>query len=133
MDRVLDDLEDRLEAVKGSDKKLKHIISRHIELYANNTAEAKLLLHEVHCLPAKYLKIMIEKEKGYFQIVSKIIPELIHNAVTGKKLIVLTFSLFGMCNWIYSWYDPKGSVNRHELSEMIYEVFTCVLKGFHQR
>jgi AcrR family transcriptional regulator len=131
MDLVLEDLEDRVEAVKGSDKKLKYVISRHIELYANNTAEAKVLLHEAHCLPAKYLKIVIEKEKRYFQIVSKIIPELIHNAVTGKKLTVLTFSLFGMCNWIYSWYDPKGSVKRHELSEMIYEVFTCGLKGFH--
>ncbi|MBW1707863.1 MAG: hypothetical protein JRJ86_22340 [Deltaproteobacteria bacterium] len=31
-----------------------------------------------------------------------------------------------MCNWIYSWYDPKGAISPENLSKMIWTVF---LKG----
>jgi hypothetical protein len=27
-------------------------------------------------------------------------------------------------NWIYSWYNPKGTIKPDELSQLIYEVFT---------
>jgi hypothetical protein len=43
---------------------------------------------------------------------------------------VLTFLLFGMCNWINSWYDPKGAVTAEELSERIFAVFLDGVRNF---
>ena len=37
--------------------------------------------------------------------------------------VLFTFLLFGMCNWIYSWYHPRGPVSPEELSAIIYDLF----------
>ena len=36
---------------------------------------------------------------------------------------VAVYTLFGMMNWIYTWYDPKGSVGVEELAESICRLF----------
>ena len=71
MDLVVEGLEEELKKIDNGFSRIQFIISRHIELYNKNTAEAKGLLHEAHNLPAKHFKIVAEKEKRYFQIVAR--------------------------------------------------------------
>jgi AcrR family transcriptional regulator len=123
MDLVLEDLEEDLKKSEGSLSRIQFIICRHLELYTNNMDEAKTLLHEAHLLPPKYLKAINEKEKTYFQIVAAELSDFLGNNVPKDRLTAITFSLFGICNWIYSWYNPKGSLTYHELSEIIYNIF----------
>ena len=129
MDLVIGDLEQDLSHIKESEAKLKFIISRHIELYSNKLFEAKVLLHDAHCLPAKYFKVITEKERKYFQIVSEVLPDFFSNPIPKGEQIAITFTLFGMCNWIYSWYEPKGSVTPQKLSDLIHDIF---LKGLRR-
>ena len=129
MDLVIGDLEQDLSHIKESEAKLKFIISRHIELYSNKLFEAKVLLHDAHCLPAKYFKVITEKERKYFQIVSGVLPDFFSNPIPKGEQIAITFTLFGMCNWIYSWYEPKGSVTPQKLSDLIHDIF---LKGLRR-
>jgi AcrR family transcriptional regulator len=124
MDLILGRVDEGLNQIRDADEKLKFIISKHIELYSDNMAEAKVLLHEAHCLPPKKFKAIAEKERQYYRIVSSILPTFIHERVSKDRLPALTFSLFGMCNWIYSWYNPKGPVTPEELSDIIYNIFT---------
>ena len=130
MDLVLEDLEQHLSHLEATNDKLKFIISRHIELYSNNLAEGKVLLHETHCLPKKYYRTIAEKERCYYQIVAGVLKDLFPNLVPKGKLTAVTFILFGMCNWIYSWYDPKGSVTPQELAEIIYKLFLRGVRNF---
>lgn len=130
MDEVLENLEEELNRIDGREEKLRFIVSRHIELYAKNQAEAKVLLHEAHCLPSKYFKLVAGKERKYYKIVSAVLPKLFKEPIPKGRLTALTFILFGMCNWIYSWYDPKGYVNPQKLSEMIYNIFLRGLRGY---
>ena len=123
MDLVLENLEQEIEHLENNDDRLKHIISRHINLYANNFPEAKVLLHDAHCLPAKYFKIITEKERKYYRIVTEVLKALSNKPLPKDQLTTLTFTLFGMCNWIYSWYDPKGSVIPQKLAETIWTIF----------
>ena len=131
MDLILDGLESGLTKIEGGSSKMQFIISRHIDLYTGNLAEAKTLLHEAHCLPSKYYKKIAEKETTYYRIVTDVLSEFLggQSKIGKGKVTSLTFLLFGMCNWIYSWYDPKGSVSPKELSEMIWTVF---LKGVNE-
>lgn len=128
MDLILNGLESELKMIQGGPPKIQFIISRHIELYTGNINEAKTLLHEAHCLPARYYKTIAEKERKYYQIVAGVLKEFLGSRaeIDRARMTSLTFLLFGMCNWIYSWYDPKGSICPQELSEMIWTVF---LKG----
>ncbi len=126
MDLILKDLNEKLSNFETNTLKIKFIISRHIDLYTKNLPEAKTLLKEANCLPKNKFDIIAEKQRRYFQIVSSVVGETVEGPVKKEKITALTFLLFGMCNWIYSWYHPKGSITPQELSDLIYDTF---LKG----
>lgn len=123
-DRILGDLEQKLEQIEDGFSKIRFIISRHIDLYIQNVDESKAFINEKKWLPQKYYKIIKEKEKKYFQIAARVLSDLLGGRIKKGELTALTFTLFGMCTWTYGWYDPKGSVNPKELSEIIYGTFT---------
>lgn len=128
MDLVLEDLESRLQAFENSSSKIQFIIERHIDLYSNHIAEAKTLLHDAHCLSSKHHKQIADKEREYYRIVTEILSEFFEGSggIKREDLKVLAFLLFGMCNWTYHWYDPKGGIKPDKLSRIIWTVF---LKG----
>ena len=123
MDIILDGLEEDLSLIQDPIDKIRHVIKRHICLYSEYPAESKTLLHDTHCLPAKYFKIIADKQRTYFQILASSLPSLFAGTLTNDSLTVLTFSLFGMCNWIYAWYNPKGPVIPQELADIIGDIF----------
>ncbi|MFH1351485.1 MAG: TetR/AcrR family transcriptional regulator [Pseudomonadota bacterium] len=129
MENFLENLED-LDSIDHNEEKLISIISRHIELYAKNTHEGKVLLHDSHCLPKKYYNIIAKKQRTYFKITEGVISSLIGKPVSKGQLTSLTFTIFGMCNWIHSWYDPKGSVTPRGLSEVVSRVFLHGIKAW---
>jgi len=132
MDLILEGLEEDLKGMEGSLEKLQFIISRHIELYRNNLSEARTLLHEAHFLPAGYFRAIFEKERRYYQILMGVLSEMFGGRVPKERLTVVTFTLLGMCNWIYSWYDPEGPVPPEELSEIIYTIFSGGTKAYQE-
>jgi AcrR family transcriptional regulator len=132
MSLVLQDLEHDLEEIKTARKKIQYIIARHIKLYTENPAEAKTLLNEKYRLPKKYRRKIDQKERQYFQIVRKVFVFFFagKQKLPGPQITVITFLLFGICNWIFSWYDPKGAVNSETLSEIIWKIFLNGVDGF---
>jgi AcrR family transcriptional regulator len=132
MNLVLQDLEHDLEEIEPAREKIQYIISRHIRLYTENPAEAKTLLNEKYCLPRKYRRKIDRKEREYFQIVRQVLIIFFRGKqkLPGSRITVITFLLFGACNWIFSWYDPKGAVNSEALSEIIWKIFLNGVDGF---
>ena len=125
----LEGLEVSLSGLRESDEKIKFIVFRHIDHYITHVDSAKTLLNEAFNLPPKYLREVRAMERRYFEIVSGVISDLL-GAKSNKDLVTtLAFTLFGMMNWIYAWYDPKGSMKPKELSQLIYEVFTNGIKN----
>ncbi len=132
LDRVLQDLEHELEEIQNAREKIKFIISRHIRLYTENPAEAKTLLNEKYCLPRKYRREIDRKERQYFQIVREVLVFFLagRQKRPDSQITVITFLLFGICNWIFSWYNPNGAVNAEALSEIIWKIFLNGVDGF---
>jgi AcrR family transcriptional regulator len=130
MGLLLKDLEQALEKINDNFEKIQFIISRHIRFYTKYIAEAKTTLHEGHLLPPAYFKIIAEQEKQYHQIVSKVLSDFLGGQVSKDQLKVLTFILFGTCNGIYYWYDPKGPITPEELSKNISDILCKGLLGF---
>jgi len=133
MGLLLQGLEQELKKIEDSFSKIQFIISRHIRFYTKYIAEAKTTLHEGHLLPPTYFKIIGEQERQYHQIVSRVLSDLFHGEISKEQLKVLTFILFGTCNGIYYWYDPKGSMTPEELSKIIRDILCRGLLGFEGR
>jgi AcrR family transcriptional regulator len=133
MDLLLKNLEQELKGIEDNFEKIQFIISRHIGFYTKNIAEAKTTLHEGHLLPPEYFKIIAEQERQYHQIVNKVLSDFFGRQISNDQLKVLTFILFGTCNGIYYWYDPKGSMTPEELSKMISDILCKGLLGFEAK
>jgi AcrR family transcriptional regulator len=130
MDLLLKDLEQELEKIDDHFSKIRFIISRHIDAFTKYTSEAKTTLHEAHLLPPQYFKIYSRKERRYYRIIADVISEVIGKHTAKSQLRVITFTLLGMCNWIYHWYKPKGYVSPSELSEIITHIFSKGIMGY---
>ncbi len=129
MDLVLGGLEDQLNRLKTGNEKLNYFVSRHIDQFCKNTDEAKSLMHEAHCLPSEYYNRILIKEREYYRIAFDVLTECCSGTQDKDKLTVLTFLLFGMCNWNYSWYDKKGPVTPGQLSDLICITFQKGIEG----
>jgi hypothetical protein len=75
-------------------------------------------------LPKDKLEIIKNKQRHYYHFVEKVLMQYSGKTLAKPKLTVLAFMMFGMCNWIYSWYDPERDVKPEELSEIIFNTFT---------
>ena len=130
MGLLLKDLKQELERIEDNFEKIQFIISRHIGFYTKYIAEAKTTIHEGHLLPPEYFKIIADQERDYHQIVRSVLSDFFGGRISKDQLKVLTFILFGTCNGIYFWYDPKGSMTPEELSEIISDILCRGLLGF---
>jgi len=133
MGLLLKNLEQELKGIEDNFEKIQFIISRHIGFYTKYIAEAKTTLHEGHLLPPEYFKIIAEQERQYHQFVNKVLSDLLGRQISKDQLKVLTFILFGTCNGIYYWYDPKGSMTPEELSKIISNILCKGLLGFEAK
>jgi AcrR family transcriptional regulator len=121
-------LEQSLQAMENAEK-IEFIVLHHIEHFAGHVYAAGTLLHESYNLPPKYLKEVRSRERKYYEIVAKVISDFLGEGARKEVVTTLTFTLFGMLNWIYKWYSPKEEIKPKELSRMIYEIFTSGLKS----
>jgi hypothetical protein len=130
VDFFLENLEQELKKIDDPFSKIQFIISRHIDFYYKNLSEGKVLLHEVHCLLPEYFRVIAEKEKKYLNIVAGLLSEHFGKNIPKDQLKVITFCLFGMCNWIYAWYDPRGPVTPERLAKIICGIFSVGVRQF---
>jgi TetR/AcrR family transcriptional regulator, cholesterol catabolism regulator len=128
----LENLEKELKKINDPFLKIKFIISRHIDFYYKNLPEGKVLLHEVHCLLPEYFSVIAKKERKYLNVVAGVLSGYFGKHIPKDQLKVITFCLFGMCNWIYSWYDPKGPVHPQNLAKIIYSIFSVGVRQLNE-
>jgi AcrR family transcriptional regulator len=127
--RVLERLEERLVGVQDPLSKLTIFIENHLSFFAANMAEMKVLSHEAESLQGDLHAHVSGKKDKYTKLASRILRE-IHAGSSLKQpvdLTVATYALFGMMNWIYNWYDPKGKLKVNELAQHLTHLF---LDGF---
>jgi AcrR family transcriptional regulator len=129
VDLDLENLEKSLSTIEGSIDKIRFIIFRHIEHYTTHEFAAKTLLNEAYCLPPKYFGQVKSREKHYFRIVAGVLSGYLGSRADKATVTAITFTLFGMMNWIYSWYDPRKSLKPKELSNLIFEIFVKGVSG----
>ncbi|MBM4276807.1 MAG: TetR/AcrR family transcriptional regulator [Deltaproteobacteria bacterium] len=129
VDTDMESLEQSLKRFDASIEKIKFIVFRHIEHYSMYEYSAKTLLNESYCLPTRYFKRVKSREREYLQIVKSVLSEYLGPGVKKSVITALAFSLFGLLNWIYSWYDPKKSLKPKELSNIIFQLFVNGIKA----
>lgn len=123
---VLEDLDRLLTGVDDPRVRLQLLIENHLRFFAGNMKEMKVLSHEADSLTGEHRRRVNVKKKRYTKICERIL-EALRPADHPIDLRAATFSLFGMLNWIYTWYTPGRDVPVAELADDMSQLF---LRGF---
>jgi len=126
--RVLERFEERIEGVADPLTKLHIFVDNHLSFFAANMAEMKVLSHEAESLEGDMHRHVSTKKERYARRARKILREI--QDERGQQPVdatVATYALFGMMNWIYNWYDPRGKLSVKQLVDNITRLF---LNGF---
>src|SRR5436853_5142640 len=109
-------------------QKLKLVVENHLNYFVKNMNEMKVLSHEANSITGDWFKKVNSKKRQYVDLVKNLLGEIARSQeVKGIDLRVATFSLFGMMNWIYNWYDSRKDADVTELARNITRIF---LSGF---
>ena len=124
IDQMLSGLAEEAMAIGSPRDRLIFLIKRHIRLYTENIYESRLMFHDMHLLPRDLLVVMVEKSREYRQIWTEAVKAHSDGAsLSTAEITLATLALLGMCNWIYLWYDPQGTVGQEQLAEQIGDIF----------
>jgi AcrR family transcriptional regulator len=118
--RVLEGAKQAVAAARDPQERLHAFIRHHVTFFAQHMAEMKVLSHEspprgVALLKRRYVDVLE-------QLLKQAAPE--QSAVDRSAA---TYILFGMMNWIYTWYDPAGEIDPDRLADLMASIF---LGGF---
>ena len=93
--------------------------------------EMKVMSHEDESLTGEFQDKVRLLKRRYVKILMDLIGELrSRNGDKGMNLRVVTFSLFGMMNWIYTWYHPKRDLALADLIDQMLRIyFFGILRG----
>ncbi len=123
--RVLERLEQRIKGITDPFEKLRIFIDNHLSFFAANMAEMKVLSHEAESLAGDLHKHVSTKKEKYARLARRILREMQERQRIKSQidLTVATYGLFGMMNWIYNWYDPRGKLSVNQLVDNITRLF----------
>jgi len=114
----------RTAAQEGKDPvdRIRHLIRHHVVFFADHMSQMKVLAHEANSLSEEAKASIEQLEREYLELVTDLIREA-RNGRPGPEHRIAAFGLFGMVNWLYTWYDPEGPNTPDQLAEQFTELF----------
>ena len=107
-----------LAGVVDPEKKLVAVIDAHLAFFADNIAEMKVMSRESEQLDGNFADEIGALRRRYVRLVRGILDEM-----GVKDSAVPTFILFGMMNWMYTWYDPDRDGDAQAIADAVKGIF----------
>jgi AcrR family transcriptional regulator len=123
-EQVLAGAAEALATVTAPRERLGVFIRHHVTFFARHMVEMKVLSHEAESLTGGSLEQINALKRRYVELCHGLLADL--DAQTGGAPVnrgVAAYTLFGMMNWIYTWYDPAGPVGAEALADAICRLF----------
>jgi TetR/AcrR family transcriptional regulator, cholesterol catabolism regulator len=110
--------------------RIRIFVENHLGFFLHNMYEMKVMAREDESLTGDFEEKMRVLKRRYVKVLMDLIAQVQKEEGGGIDLRAATFSLFGMMNWIYTWYRPKRDLPLPDLiAQMLRIYFFGVLKG----
>lgn len=111
-------------SASSPEEKLAAFIRHHIEYFVSHMNEMKVLAHEAESLSGDMLAEVRRLKRAYVDVLVDLLAAVDGtNGAQRQRRQVAAYTLFGMMNWIYTWYHPGGSIGSDELADTITRLF----------
>lgn len=116
----------------GPAERVARFIHHHVGFFASHMSEMKVLSHEAKSLTGPRLEKINRLKRRYVDLLTNLIVDLDADGDPPRSgpergvrpdPRIAAYGLFGMMNWIYTWYDPKGPVSPETLADHFAQLF----------
>ncbi len=110
--------------------RLRLLVRTLLDCYRDADAQHKVQINALSALPQDKQDLLKALERKLVTVFADAV-RAINPAVDEQKSILkpVTMSLFGMLNWHYMWFRPKGGISREEYAELATDLFVKGLQG----
>ena len=131
---ILETLKTRLEHVTDPEKRIRIFILNHLEYFVSNQQGLKVLSHEDESLKNGLGSEIVAIKREYYRICLGLMEDLRHQRNLNFNTRTAVMSLFGMINWIYTWYNPRVDGNAEALADRMGNiVLNGIVRGVKPR
>jgi AcrR family transcriptional regulator len=120
---ILGKLKTRLEESDEPEQRIRTFIRNHLEYFLANQESMKVLSHEDEALTNGLGSEIAAVKREYYRICVGLMDALKRDRSLTFDARTAVMSLFGMINWIYTWYNPRVDGNAAELAQRMGDIF----------
>jgi AcrR family transcriptional regulator len=120
---ILKRLKTRLADVDAPEARVRAFIGNHLEYFVSNQRGLKVLSHEDDSLKNGLGSEIAGIKREYYRICLDLMEDLRRERGLDFNARTAVMSLFGMINWIYTWYNPRVDGSAEILAEQMGDIF----------
>jgi TetR/AcrR family transcriptional regulator, cholesterol catabolism regulator len=126
---IVEQLRERLEHEDDSEQRVRLFILNHLEYSLAHPKAMKVLSHEDDVLKDGAGAEIAAIKREYYRICLNLLEHFKRAKRLEFNSRVAVLSLFGMMNWIYTWYNPRVDADAHELARQMGDIFMNGIGG----
>lgn len=113
-----------LASIGGSEERLRVLIALHLKYFIEHPNEMKVLTHEEAALGDERRREIHTIKKNYYRLCYLVVDEIRQERkLKGLNTRLAVLSLFGMMNWIYTWYNSRIDPDAAGMAEVMSALF----------
>lgn len=120
---IVERLRERLQEVADPEQRIRALILNHLDYFLANEKAMKVLSHEDDVLTNDYGTEVAALKREYYRMCVDVLDNFKRSKGLEFSSRIAVLSLFGMMNWIYTWYNPRVDANADELSKQMGDIF----------
>ena len=130
---ILTSLRRRLEGIVDPEQRLRLLIQNHLEYFLANQKAMKVLSHEDEVLKNSYGTEVRAIKRAYYRVCLGLVEDLMSERGVKSSARIAVLGLFGMMNWIYTWYNPRVDADAGVLARQMSDIFLSGALGAGKR
>jgi AcrR family transcriptional regulator len=120
---ILGRLHERLDGISDPEQGVRAFIVNHLEYFLEHQQAMKVLSHEDEALEGDYGREVAEIKRDYYRICRDLLNRYRKEKGLQFDSRTAVLSLFGMMNWIYTWYNPRQDGRAERLAREMGNIF----------
>src|SRR6266700_467970 len=120
---ILERLHERLESASGTEQGIQALILNHLEYFLEHQQAMQVLSREDEVLEGDYGRAVAEIKREYYRLCRELLTRYKKEKGLQFDSRTAALSLFGMMNWIYTWYNPRLDGGAEPLARKMGNIF----------
>ena len=130
---IVERLRQRLDEASDPEQRIRVLILNHLEYFLANQKAMKVLSHEADVLKNGFGAEIAAIKREYYRLCIGLLDDLKRAKRLEFSSRMAVLSLFGMMNWIYTWYNPRIDPDAEELSKRMGDIFLRGISATSER